>query len=121
MLYPNQKAPELILPTLRHGEFDLIKQVPRHFTMLVFFRGLHCPICVTYLTKLVELLSEFENLGVDTIAISSDNVDRATAMSEKLGLNSLRHAYNSENTNCTQVGAVYFKGKRNDFGRYSRT
>ena len=44
MLYPNQKAPELILPTLRHVEFDLINQVPGHFTMLLFFRGLHCPI-----------------------------------------------------------------------------
>ena len=110
MLYPNQKAPELILPTLRHGEFDLIKQVPRHFTMLVFFRGLHCPICVTYLTKLVELLSEFENLGVDTVAISSDNVDRATAMSEKLGLNSLRHAYNLRIQTARKWGLYISKG-----------
>lgn len=94
MLHPNQKVPELILPTLQHGEFDLSKQAPRCFTMLVFFRGLHCPICVTYLKGLVKLLSEFDNLGVDTIAISSDNIDRAKAMSDKLGLNSLRHAYN---------------------------
>ena len=104
MIYPNQKASKLILPTLQHGEFDLSKQAPRHFTMLVFFRGLHCPICVTYLTKLVELLSAFDNLGVNAIAISSDNLDRASAMAEKVDSNSLRQAYISKGNGKTSMG-----------------
>ena len=104
MIYPNQKAPKLILPTLQHGEFDLSKQAPRHFTMLVFFRGLHCPICITYLTKLVELLSEFDNLGVNAIAISSDNLDRASAMAEKVDSNSLWQAYISKGNGKTSMG-----------------
>jgi peroxiredoxin len=104
MIYPNQKAPKLILPTLQHGDFDLSKQAPRHFTMLVFFRGLHCPICVTYLTKLVELLSAFDNLGVNAIAISSDNLDRASSMAEKVSSNSLRQAYISKGSGKTSMG-----------------
>ena len=110
MIYPNQKAPKLILPTLQHGEFDLSKQAPRHFTMLVFFRGLHCPICVTYLTKLVELLSEFDNLGVNAIAISSDNLDRASAMAEKVGSNSLWQAYNLDIQTARKWGLYISKG-----------
>ena len=104
MIYPNQKAPKLILPTLQHGGFDLSKQAPRHFTMLVFFRGLHCPICITYLTKLVELLSAFDNLGVNAIAISSDNLDRASARAEKVGSNSLRQTYISKGNGKTSMG-----------------
>ena len=110
MLHPNQKVPELILPTLQHGEFDLSKQAPRCFTMLVFFRGLHCPICVTYLKGLIKFLSEFDNLGVDTIAISSDNIDRAKAMSDKLGLNTLRHAYNLRIQTARKWGLYISKG-----------
>ena len=36
MIYPNQKAPKLILPTLQHGEFDLSKQAQGTLRCLCF-------------------------------------------------------------------------------------
>ena len=49
MLIPTQQAPSLEVPTLAHGDFTLAQQTPQNFTMVVYFRGLHCPICATYL------------------------------------------------------------------------
>ena len=63
MLVPNQVAPKLIVPTLSHGIFDLTKEKSRNFTMVVFFRGLHCPICINYLSELARLQSEFFDNG----------------------------------------------------------
>lgn len=33
------------MPLLDGGTFHLADRHPKRFTMLVFFRGLHCPVC----------------------------------------------------------------------------
>lgn len=45
--------------------------------MIVFYRGLHCPVCRTYLSELDRKLDEFTRRGVDVIAISGDDAERA--------------------------------------------
>jgi peroxiredoxin len=57
---------------------------------VVFYRGLHCPICLKYLLELGRLLPEFEKRGVKVIALSSDTRERAQAMAEKLNAPGLR-------------------------------
>src|SRR5262245_51907962 len=42
---PGQPAPELIVDLLSGGSYDLAGQQTAAFTMVVFFRGLHCPVC----------------------------------------------------------------------------
>ena len=49
MLLPRQKVPDLKLPTLDHGTFDLGKDNAEKGTVVCFYRGLHCPLCATYL------------------------------------------------------------------------
>ena len=46
MLMPRQPVPDLQVPTLAHGDFVLSADATPRFTMLVFYRGLHCPICL---------------------------------------------------------------------------
>ncbi|WP_299416700.1 peroxiredoxin-like family protein [uncultured Sulfitobacter sp.] len=48
--------------------------------LVVVYRGLHCPICKTYLSKLQELEPEFNALGVDIVAVSGDPQEKAQAM-----------------------------------------
>lgn len=43
--------------------------LPQPFDMLVFYRGLHCPICIVYLSELNRLLPEFTERGVNVLAI----------------------------------------------------
>lgn len=84
MLIPRQAVPALSVPTLAHGRFTLNAAAPERFTLLVFYRGLHCPICAKYLLELGRLLPEYAKRGVEVIALSSDDAERAKAMADKL-------------------------------------
>ncbi len=93
MLIPRQKTPDLKLETLAHGSFDLANDSAENFTLVAFYRGLHCPICATYLKELERLTPDFATRGTKTIAISSDPKDRAQAMADKVGGGNLRYGY----------------------------
>ncbi|SDL98106.1 peroxiredoxin-like family protein [Aliiruegeria lutimaris] len=93
MLLPRQKTPNLELPTLSHGAFDLSAENTERGTIICFYRGLHCPICATYLGELQKQTPAFAERGVSTIAVSSDGQERAQAMADKIDADSLRIAY----------------------------
>lgn len=93
MLIPRQTAPALAVPTLDHGGFDLAAATPARGTVICFYRGLHCPICATYLTELEKQTPAFAERGYETIAISADPQDRARAMADKIGASALRVGY----------------------------
>lgn len=92
-LFPRQAVPALALETLAHGRFDLAAESPDFATLVVFYRGLHCPICATYLKELERLTPAFAERGVTTLALSSDDRERAEAMAEKIGAQALRIGY----------------------------
>jgi peroxiredoxin len=93
MLLPRKLVPELRVPTLSHGDFDLSSDAPERFTLICFYRGLHCPICLKYLRDLESLVPEFERRGTKVIAISSDIPERAREMARKVGANNLRFGH----------------------------
>lgn len=93
MLIPRQAVPALQVSTLDHGDYDLTTDAPSHFSLVVFYRGLHCPICAKYLLELGRLQSEFEHRGVKVVAISSDGKERAREMASKVGSPALRFGY----------------------------
>ncbi len=92
-LMPRQPVPALRLPLLDGGVFDLSAQMPERFTMIVFYRGLHCPVCTTYLRELERLHGEFATRGIEVLVASSDTGERAAAAREKWGLPSLTIAH----------------------------
>lgn len=92
-LKPRQPVPDLTLPLVGSSEFNLRTHGASNFSLLVFYRGLHCPICRRYLTELQEKLSQFEALGVQPVAISSDTRERAQQAVAEWGLNRLPVAW----------------------------
>lgn len=96
MLMPRQATPALVVSTLQHGTFDLATDGADHFTLVVFYRGLHCPICMKYLLELSRLVPEFEKHGVKVIALSSDTKERTEQMAEKISAPELRMGYGLE-------------------------
>ena len=90
MLMPRLPVPALKVPTLTHGDYSLADDAPGSFSLVVFYRGLHCPICLKYLLELGRLQPEFEQRGVKVIALSSDTPERAQAMADKLKAPGLR-------------------------------
>jgi peroxiredoxin len=94
MLVPRKAVPSLKVPTLDHGDFNLEKEDSKNFSLIVFFRGLHCPLCIKYLKELGQLLPELAQRGVSVIAISSDDEGRAREMANKVDFADLRFGYN---------------------------
>jgi peroxiredoxin len=92
-LKPRTKVPALDLPTLGGGRFDLAAIRPQSFTMLVFYRGLHCPICKMYLRDLDRKLDDFAKRGVEAVAISTDTRERAEQSQRDWGIERLTVAY----------------------------
>jgi len=92
-LLPRQPVPALDVATLDGARFALGVSPPLTFDMVVFYRGLHCPVCTKYLTELERLVPEFEQRGVRAIAVSSDGEERAREMAKKIGAQRLRFGY----------------------------
>lgn len=93
MLIPRQKTPNLTLPTLDHGQFDLSAETAERGTVICFYRGLHCPLCANYLKEFEKKVAEFAERGVNCIAVSSDGEERTREMANKIEAKSLRFAY----------------------------
>jgi peroxiredoxin len=92
-LTPNQTAPALTVSTVNGQTWTLADQTPPNYTMIVFYRGLHCPICQTYLAELENKLDQFKDLGVESIAISGDNLEKAQTAKQEWGLDKLTIGY----------------------------
>lgn len=93
MLIPRQKTPNLTLPLLGGGTFDLATEGSERGTVICFYRGLHCPICANYLKELEKRVADFAERGVTCIAVSSDGEERTQDMADKIDAKSLRFAY----------------------------
>jgi peroxiredoxin len=57
--------------------FDLHQQSPENFTIVVFYRGKHCPICKFYLREIEEHYESLKQNGMEIVAISMDDGEKA--------------------------------------------
>lgn len=80
-LTPDAPVPDLSLPMIGGGTFTLNGTPPQNFTMVVFYRGLHCPVCKSYLETLNGLVDDYRAMGFDVVAASMN--DEATAAKTK--------------------------------------
>ncbi|MEY3489142.1 MAG: hypothetical protein RL655_710 [Pseudomonadota bacterium] len=92
-LIPRQEVPALDLPLTTGGRYVGGQSSGERFDLLVFYRGLHCPICAKYLLELERLGEEFQKRGVRIFAISSDEVSRAQEMATKVSAHHIQVAY----------------------------
>ena len=65
---PRQPVPRLAVPLVGGAEFDITTEKSEHFVFIVFYRGLHCPICRPYLGDLEAKLPDFTKRGVSVVA-----------------------------------------------------
>jgi peroxiredoxin len=92
-LLPRHPVPALNVALTAGGRFVLGATPGERFDLLVFFRGLHCPICAKYLLELERLAPEFASRGVQVVAISGDTEERGKQMAEKVGAKGIKFAY----------------------------
>lgn len=104
------RAPKLEVPTLQGNIWSLADQKPQNYTMIVFYRGLHCPICATYLFSLEQRLANLAALGISTIAISGDSKEHATRFFDNAQLQNLTVGYQLNKEDMQRWGLYMSKG-----------
>jgi len=92
-LLPRKPVPSLDFDLVGGGRWSLAAQKPQNFTMVVFYRGLHCPICRRYTSELNGMIGDYEKRGVSTVITSTDSSERAAEAKEKWGLPNLAVGY----------------------------
>jgi len=93
ILLPRHPVPALDLPLTTGERFVLGGPPAERFDLLVFYRGLHCPLCAKYLIELERLAPEFASRGVNVVAISSDTEERGQEMARKVNASGVRFAH----------------------------
>ncbi|MDO1486849.1 AhpC/TSA family [Rhodococcus rhodochrous] len=78
MLKPRQPVPTLDVPLVGGSRWALADQHPENFSLVVFYRGVHCPMCRSHVTELDSLMDKFAEVGVTSVvAVSGDDEGRA--------------------------------------------
>jgi peroxiredoxin len=96
--------PALRVPLASGDRFVLGATSAERFELVVFYRGLHCPICAKYLIELEALVPEFAKRGVRVVAVSSDDAERARTMAEKIKAVHLQIGYGLSLASARQWG-----------------
>lgn len=87
MLKPRQPVPALNVPLVGGGRWVLAEQRPETFSLVVFYRGVHCPMCRSHVTELDGLMDKFAEVGVTSVvAVSGDDEGRAARAVEEWGI-----------------------------------
>ncbi len=108
---PTTPAPVLDVALVGGGQFRLADQRPDSFTLVVFYRGLHCPICRGYLTELNRTLDEFAATGLTSVvAVSGDDAERAQRSVTDWGLDRLQVGYGQSVESMRDWGLFVSKG-----------
>lgn len=111
VLLPRYPVPALNVPLIGGGRFVLGAVPAGHFDLVVFYRGLHCPICAKYLMELERLAPEFASRGVQILAVSSDDAERGREMAEKVKASGLKFAYGLSLKSARQWGLYISAGR----------
>ncbi len=75
---------EMTFPKLGGGEI-IVGGQRDSWTLLVVYRGKHCPRCKRYLNRLNQMLGEWSAAGIDVVVLSADSEEKARADREEFG------------------------------------
>ena len=104
MIKPTEKFPNVKFKLINDMAWELEKQEPESFTLLVFYRGYHCPVCRKQLTDLKAKLNDFTERGINVIAVSMDSEERAKKTGEEWKTGSVPIGYGMNEETARSLG-----------------
>lgn len=114
MLKPRQKTPDLSINLTNGTEWTLSKQDPENFSLIIVYRGLHCPVCKTYLEELQTKLPKFKKLGVNVVAVSSETKALAEKTTEEWDIGDVPLGYDFPIEDAREWGLNISKGIKDE-------
>jgi len=110
-LLPARTVPDFTVPMTDGGKFQLSQRLGDNFTLLLFYRGLHCPICKMQLRDLQNRLRDFAKRGITVVAISMDSKQRAQQAAEEWRLEDLMIGYGLSENLARDLGLYISSGR----------
>ncbi|MFT2090742.1 redoxin domain-containing protein [Paraglaciecola sp. 2405UD69-4] len=82
IIQPGHDFPELFVKSKDNIDTPLTRTFPSvaDWQMVVVYRGVHCPICATYLNELNELYKEYKKADIEVVAVSADSVEQLNTL-----------------------------------------
>ncbi len=115
-LIPTQHTPALALDLVggcTTKDLNLGTGADGRFSLVVFYRGLHCPICRKQLTELDKRLDELKDAGIGrVVAVSMETPERSAEVVEKWRLNNLPVAHGLSEASAREWGLNLSKAIR---------
>jgi len=111
---PRTSAPSLTVSLTDGTAWRLADQSPEAFTLVVFYRGLHCPVCADYNASLNDLVDAYAKRGVDLITVSMDTEERAQRAKDEWGLDRLDVGYGLTGTQARDWGLYVSEGIKDE-------
>ncbi len=107
---PRHEVPQLELNLINDTIWSMEKQEPEKYTMIVFYRGLHCPVCKKQLESLKNHLDQFVKRGINVIAVSMDTEKRAKQAGEDWDIESIPVGFEMTEDKAREWGLYLSKG-----------
>jgi peroxiredoxin len=111
---PGQPAPALELDLIIGMRWVLADQSPEAFTMVVAYRGLHCPICAKYLKGLRAHYDAWLAAGVEVIHVSMDEHAAASKAHDDWGLEPVPMGYGLTEAQARDWGLYLSDGREGE-------
>lgn len=109
-LTPMQTPPALSLPLTGGGSTDdlaLGTGADGRFSLVVFFRGLHCPVCRKQVCELDRRLADLREAGVGRVlAVSMETPERSAQLVQEWHLDDLPVAHSLSEASARQWGLL---------------
>ncbi|WP_044291141.1 redoxin domain-containing protein [Rivularia sp. PCC 7116] len=109
-LMPGEKVPELKVNILNGEDWKLSEDAFTNMKLIVFYRGLHCPLCKAYVGELDKKINEFAQLDIDIVAISGDSEEKAKLTKAKWNLQEIKIGYNHSVESMAKWGLYISEG-----------
>ncbi len=114
MIKPRTKTPDITINLVNGTKWILQEQHPEHFTMVIFYRGKHCPVCKTYLETLQEKIPHFTEYGINIIALSSDTKEKAEQTYKEWKIADVPVGYGFQINDAREWGLFISKGVKEE-------
>lgn len=108
-IIPGKKAPSLNIETISGNTWSLDKRLNKSKCMIVFYRGLHCPVCSVFLKQIDSQLLEYKKSNTEVIAVSMDNKEKALKVKSDWSIKNLNIAYGLSEENARNWGLYISK------------
>jgi peroxiredoxin len=84
LLQTNKQAPAFSHSTSGGSVFTLADQKPDKFTIVIVYRGLHCPLCKMFIKEVEAYYQKSISQGYNIVAISMDPKEKADQFAKEV-------------------------------------